>query len=85
MKHINEGLDRPYVTYHGPTQAHPLNHKLLRRAQDNMNAIPSFRWMKFGILKTAFMWIYENNHPLSQACQMRLTKTDLTSTFSDHS
>jgi len=29
--------------------------------------------------------MYENNHPLSQECKMRLTKTDLTATFSDHS
>lgn len=63
----------------------PLIHKLLRRAQDNTKAIPSFRWMKYGFLKTAFMWMYENNHRMSQACQMRLTKPDLTATCSDHS
>lgn len=35
--------------------------------------------------KLRSFWMYENNHPLPQACQMRLTKTDLIATFSDHS
>lgn len=63
----------------------PANHKLLRRALDNTNATPSVRWKTYGIPKTAFIWMYEKNHPLSQACQMRLTENDLTATFSDHS
>jgi len=63
----------------------PAIHKLLRRAKDNTNATPSVRWNKYGIPKTAFIWMYENNQPLSQTCQMSLTKTDLTATFNDHS
>lgn len=55
----------------------PAIHKLLRRAQDNTNATPYIRWNMYGIPRTTFIWMYENNHPLSQACQMRLIKNGL--------